>query len=203
MKCPYCVSEDSKVIDTRPGQENNVIRRRRECLSCHKRFSTYERIEPLPLMIIKSNGTREPFDPAKVRNGLIRACEKRPISIDTIEKLVAEIEYAVSNHVMEVPSKMIGEMAMDKLEKLDPVSYLRFASVFQGFSSLEDFVDLADKIREKVGNNKEVQPTAEQKGGSRHDPTGDERNGLKDRAKQSGARGGADGGFSQGTDNHV
>ena len=138
MKCPYCSGQDSKVIDSRSGEENKVIRRRRECFVCHKRFSTYERIEPLPLMVIKNNGTREPFDHTKLRASLMRACEKRPISIDTIEKIVAEVEYAISNYVMEVPSKLLGEMVLEKLEKIDPVSFVRFASVYKGFQTADD-----------------------------------------------------------------
>ncbi|MBI4063244.1 MAG: transcriptional repressor NrdR [Elusimicrobia bacterium] len=152
MRCPYCSASDSKVIDSRAGEESKVIRRRRECLVCRKRFSTYERLEPLPLMVIKTNGTREPFDPAKVRAGLMKACEKRPISIDTIEKIVAEVEYAISNYVMEVPSKIIGEMILDKLEKLDTVSYLRFASVFKGFNSIGDFIELATLLKSRTGD---------------------------------------------------
>lgn len=100
-------------------------------------------------MVIKSNGTREPFDTTKLREGLIKACEKRPISIDTIEKIVAEVEYAISNYVMEVPSKIIGEMVLEKLEKLDPVSYLRFASVHKGFKSVDDFIELATLLRSR------------------------------------------------------
>ncbi|MBI4369622.1 MAG: transcriptional repressor NrdR [Elusimicrobia bacterium] len=150
MKCPYCSGPDSKVIDSRAGEENKIIRRRRECFVCHKRFSTYERIEPLPLMVIKNNGTREPFDHAKLRASLMRACEKRPISIDTIEKIVAEVEYAISNYVMEVPSKLVGEMVLEKLEKIDPVSYVRFASVYKGFQTVDDFVKIIELFRGKI-----------------------------------------------------
>lgn len=150
MKCPYCSGPDSKVIDSRSGDDNKVIRRRRECLVCRKRFSTYERLEPLPLMVIKSNNTREPFDAVKLRSGLLKAIEKRPISIDMVEKIVAEVEYAVSNYVMEVPTKIIGEMILEKLEKLDPVSYLRFASVYKGFNSVEDFVSMATLLKTRT-----------------------------------------------------
>src|SRR3989338_1258792 len=150
MRCPYCSHPDSRVIDSRGGMDNKFIRRRRECLACHKRFSSYERLESLPLMVNKSNDTREPFDPAKLRASLLKACEKRPISIDVIEKIIAEVEYAISNYVMEVPSKMIGEMVMEKLEKIDPVSYLRYASVYHRFSSIDDFTKAVNELKEKT-----------------------------------------------------
>jgi len=173
MRCLYCGHPDSKVVDSRTGEENKVIRRRRECLACHKRFSTYERLEQLPLMVIKSNNTREPFDPAKLREGILRACEKRPISIDTIEKIVAEVEYSLSNYVMEVPTKVIGEMVLEKLEKLDPVSYLRFASVYKNFDAVDDFMHMAQLLRDRVnhkngknGNGKKEVQSESKRGGT-------------------------------------
>lgn len=178
MRCPYCAHSDSKVIDSRGGEENKVIRRRRECLVCHKRFSTYERLEALPLMVIKSNNTREPFEPTKLREGILKACEKRPISIDTIEKIVAEVEYAISNYVMEVPTKVVGEMVLEKLEKLDPVSYLRFASVYKSFEEAQDFIELAEMLKaRKNGKGREAKNESKRGGdklgseesGSAHD----------------------------------
>src|SRR3989338_10724416 len=157
MRCPYCSHPDSRVIDSRGGMDNKFIRRRRECLACHKRFSSYERLESLPLMVIKSNDTREPFDPVKLRASLLKACEKSPIPIDTIEKIIAEVEYAISNYVMEVPSKTVGEMVMEKLEKIDPVSYLRYASVYHQFNSIDDFAKAASELKEKLNGRENGQ----------------------------------------------
>lgn len=154
MRCPYCNHHDSRVIDSRTGEEAKVIRRRRECLACHKRFSTYERLEPLPLMVIKSNNTREPFDPEKLRGGLLKACERRPIPIDTIDKIVAEVEYAVSSYVTEVPTGVIGAMVLERLKKVDAVSFLRFASVFKDFTSVDDFIAVALAFKKEKDKEK-------------------------------------------------
>jgi len=139
MKCPHCGYEDSRVIDSRPINENSVVRRRRECLGCKRRFTTYERFEKLPLMVIKSDGRREEFDRNKVREGILRACEKRPISIDTIDGIVSDIEYKLQDYIMEVPSSRIGRMVLKKLYDLDEVAYVRFASVYRQFASIGSF----------------------------------------------------------------
>ena len=128
MKCPYCGYLESKVVDSRPADEGASIRRRRECLSCHKRFTTYETMESLPLMVIKKDGSRQSFDRGKVMGGLIRACEKRPVSYQTLEGLVAEIELSLQNQIdREVSSSQIGELVLERLKQLDEVAYVRFA----------------------------------------------------------------------------
>jgi transcriptional repressor NrdR len=139
MKCPHCGHEDSRVIDSRPINENSVVRRRRECLGCKRRFTTHERFDKLPLMVIKSDGRREEFDRNKVREGILRACEKRPISIDTIDGIVNDIEYKLQDYIMEVPSSRIGKVVLKKLYDLDEVAYVRFASVYRQFASIGSF----------------------------------------------------------------
>ena len=132
MKCPFCAYLESKVVDSRPADEGASIRRRRECLSCHKRFTTYETMESLPLMVVKKDGSRQSFDRNKVMNGLIRACEKRPVSFSTMEEIVNEIEQTLQNEMeREVSSAEIGELVMERLKKVDEVSYVRFASVYR------------------------------------------------------------------------
>ncbi|MCI9352306.1 MAG: transcriptional regulator NrdR, partial [Lawsonibacter sp.] len=132
MKCPYCAYLESKVVDSRPADEGASIRRRRECLSCHKRFTTYETVESLPLMVVKKDGSRQSFDRSKVMSGVIRACEKRPVPYQDMENLVAEIEQALQNQMdREVSSAQIGELVMERLKKLDEVAYVRFASVYR------------------------------------------------------------------------
>jgi len=139
VKCPYCGHQEDRVLDSRPLEAASIIRRRRECQACHKRFTTYERLEEVPLMVIKSNDRREPFNREKLREGILRACEKRPIGPDVIERIIAEIEYELQDYVMQVPSRVIGEKALKKLKDLDPVAYIRFASVFKRFVDVEDF----------------------------------------------------------------
>ena len=137
MKCPYCSFEESKVIDSRPTDEGERIRRRRECLNCQKRFTTYEIIESLPIIVIKKDKSREPFNREKVLNGIMRACEKRPVSLDTIEKIVDDIEASISNSLdREVSTRKIGELIMDKLKNVDEVAYVRFASVYRQFKDI-------------------------------------------------------------------
>ena len=137
MKCPYCGNEESKVIDSRPTDEGERIRRRRECLKCAKRFTTYEIIETVPIIVIKRDKSRETFDRNKLLNGLLRACEKRPISVDQLERVVDEIENMLQNSLdREVPSSLIGEYAMKQLQKIDEVAYVRFASVYRQFHFL-------------------------------------------------------------------
>ena len=134
MKCPYCGCEDSKVIDSRPTDEGERIRRRRECTKCGKRFTTYEIIETVPLIVVKKDGTRESFDRVKLFNGLLRACEKRPVPVEVVEKAVTDIEAQLQNSLeKEITSGKIGELAMEKLKDIDEVAYVRFASVYRQF----------------------------------------------------------------------
>ena len=149
MKCPYCGEIDSKVIDSRPADDGERIRRRRECLSCHKRFTTYETMESLPLMVVKKDGSRQSFDRNKVMNGLIRACEKRPVSFSTMEEIVNEIEQTLQNEMeREVSSAEIGELVMERLKKVDEVSYVRFASVYRQFKDINTFMRELNKLLE-------------------------------------------------------
>ena len=149
MKCPYCAFLESKVVDSRPADEGASIRRRRECLSCHKRFTTYETMESLPLMVVKKDGSRQSFDRGKVMSGLIRACEKRPVSYQTMEDLVAEIEQVLQNQMeREVSSAQIGELVMERLKKVDEVSYVRFASVYRQFKDINTFMTELNKLLE-------------------------------------------------------
>ena len=146
MKCPYCNCMDSKVIDSRPT-ENAAIRRRRECISCGKRFTTYEKIETLPVMVVKKDGRREIFDPEKIRRGLVKACQKRQVSIEKINELVDDIERQVYNSLdSEITSTQIGEMVMEKLRALDQVAYVRFASVYREFRDINTFRDELNKL---------------------------------------------------------
>ena len=149
MKCPYCAYLESKVVDSRPADEGASIRRRRECLSCHKRFTTYETMESLPLMVVKKDGSRQSFDRSKVLGGLIRACEKRPVSYQTLENLVIEIEQVLQNQMdREVSSAQIGELVMERLKKLDEVAYVRFASVYRQFKDINTFMAELNKLLE-------------------------------------------------------
>ena len=142
MKCPFCFYEESKVIDSRPTDEGERIRRRRECLKCGKRFTTYEIIETVPVIVIKRDKSRQVFDRSKILSGLLRACEKRPVSIETLEKIVDEMEFTLQNSPdREVPSERIGELAMEKLKDIDEVAYVRFASVYRQFQDLQTFMD--------------------------------------------------------------
>ena len=148
MKCPYCGYSESKVIDSRPTDEGERIRRRRECLNCAKRFTTYEVIETVPVVVVKKDKSREAFDRNKLLNGLLRACEKRPVPLDTLERIVDEIETLLQNSLdREVPSTLIGTYAMDKLKKVDEVAYVRFASVYREFKDINTFMDELNKIK--------------------------------------------------------
>ncbi len=151
MKCPFCGFEESKVIDSRPTDEGERIRRRRECIGCLKRFTTYEIIESVPVIVVKKDKSREVFDRNKLFNGMLRACEKRPVSLESIEKAVDEIEATLQNSLdREVTSVRIGELAMDKLKDLDEVAYVRFASVYRQFKDINTFMDeLAKLLSEK------------------------------------------------------
>ncbi len=147
MKCPYCEFEESKVIDSRPTDEHEAIRRRRECLSCGKRFTTYEKVENIPLMVIKKDGSRQMFDPQKLLNGIVRACEKRPVSMDTMQRVANEIEISAQNFLeREIKSDKIGEMVMEKLRDVDEVAYVRFASVYREFRDVNTFVEEVNKL---------------------------------------------------------
>ena len=142
MKCPFCGFIEDKVIDSGPTDEGSAIRRRRECTKCSKRFTTYEKVESLPLMVIKKDRSRQPFDREKLMNGLLRACEKRPISINELEKMVENIEAQLHNSLQrEVTTEYIGEMVMSKLKTMDEVAYVRFASVYRQFKDINTFMD--------------------------------------------------------------
>lgn len=150
MKCPFCAFEESKVVDSRPTDEGERIRRRRECLSCTKRFTTYEMIESLPIIVIKKDKSREAFSREKLMNGLLRACEKRPVSIDTLDNLIDEIEATIQNSLdREVSSEKIGQLTMEKLKDLDEVAYVRFASVYRRFKDVSSFMDELNNLLKK------------------------------------------------------
>ena len=150
MKCPFCAHPESKVVDSRPAEEGASIRRRRECLACHKRFTTYETMECLPLVVVKKDGSRQSFDRTKVMAGLIRACEKRPVPYSTLEAMVGEIEQVLQNQMeREISSAQIGELVMERLKKIDDVSYVRFASVYRQFKDINSFMAELNKILEE------------------------------------------------------
>ena len=159
MKCPYCDNQDTKVIDSRPTEEGQAIRRRRECEKCGKRFTTYEKVEELTLMVVKKDGSREVFDRSKIMNGIIKACEKRPVPIAKIEKIVSDIERGLNNMLQkEMESSIIGEFVMEHLKELDDVAYVRFASVYRQFTDAESFRREIEKLlkgndRNKKGKN--------------------------------------------------
>lgn len=147
MKCPFCGCEESKVIDSRPTDEGERIRRRRECINCLKRFTTYEVIESLPLIVVKKDKSRQSFDRNKLLNGMLRACEKRPVSIETLEMVVDDIESSLQNSLdREVTSQKVGELAMDKLKDIDQVAYVRFASVYRQFRDINTFMEELSKL---------------------------------------------------------
>lgn len=147
MKCPYCDFTDSKVIDSRPTEEGSSIRRRRECIGCGKRFTTYEKVESIPIMVIKKDLTREPFDRTKVLNGIIKACQKRPVETEKMVEMVDNIEAEIQNLMdREVTSDQIGEMVMNELKKTDDVAYVRFASVYRQFKDINTFLAEVNKL---------------------------------------------------------
>ena len=142
MKCPFCSYQESKVVDSRSTDDNTTIRRRRECLNCNKRYTTYEKIEDIPILVIKKDSTRENFNKEKIINGLIIACQKRPVSRRQIEDVANDIEKTISNKMItEIPSDDIGEMIMDRLKEIDEVSYVRFASVYRQFKDINTFME--------------------------------------------------------------
>ncbi|WP_352418490.1 transcriptional regulator NrdR [Proteiniborus sp.] len=147
MRCPYCDYYESKVIDSRPTDEGQAIRRRRECIKCSKRFTTYEKIEDIPLVVIKKDGNRQSYNRNKLLNGIIRACEKRPVSMKLIEEMVDEIEKALFNSMeREITTGLIGEMVMNRLKNIDEVAYVRFASVYRQFKDINTFMDELKKL---------------------------------------------------------
>ncbi|MBE6956478.1 MAG: transcriptional regulator NrdR [Ruminococcaceae bacterium] len=147
MKCPFCGQLESKVVDSRPAEEGASIRRRRECLECHKRFTTYETVESLPLVVIKKDGSRQSFDRTKLFNGMMRACEKRPVSFDTLERIADEIEQELQNSLeRETSTEHIGELVMERLKDVDEVAYVRFASVYRQFKDLNTFMAELNKL---------------------------------------------------------
>lgn len=153
MKCMYCGYTESKVLDSRPTDEGNSIRRRRECLKCGKRFTTYEMIEMTPILVVKNDGTRQQFDASKIKRGIIKSCEKRPVAMHDIDNLVTVIEKQISNSlVQEISSQKIGEMVMKQLKELDQIAYIRFASVYRQF---RDVTELADFIKDEKMNGKD------------------------------------------------
>ena len=150
MKCPYCGADDTKVIDSRPAEENNAIRRRRQCEKCNKRFTTYEKVETIPLIVIKKENIREPYDRGKIEAGILRSCHKRPVSAAQISQLVDEVETEIfSMEEKEIPSQIIGELVMNKLKDLDAVAYVRFASVYREFKDINTFMDELKKVLNK------------------------------------------------------
>ncbi len=147
MKCPYCGNQDSKVIDSRHAEDGANIRRRRECLACGKRFTTYETVESLPVVVVKKDGSRQSFDRTKILNGMIRACEKRPVPLARLEQAVDEVELIIQNSLdREVRSSVIGELVMERLKPLDEVAYVRFASVYRQFKDINSFMEELSKI---------------------------------------------------------
>ena len=147
MKCPYCGHPESKVIDSRPADENASIRRRRECLSCARRFTTYETVESLPIVVIKKDGSRQSFDRQKVLRGMIRACEKRPVPLAQLEEIAGEIEQDLQNSMeREISTETIGEKVMDRLRSVDQVAYVRFASVYRQFKDIDTFMAELNKL---------------------------------------------------------
>lgn len=150
MKCPFCGHENTRVIDSRPAEDNSSIRRRRVCDECKKRFTTYEKVETIPLIVIKKDNNREPYDRAKIEAGVLRACHKRPISVNQIDQLVDSVETTIFNmEEKEIPSKKIGEIVMDKLKNLEAVAYVRFASVYREFKDVNTFMDELKKMLDK------------------------------------------------------
>ena len=149
MKCPYCGEQESRVVDSRHAEESASIRRRRECLTCGKRFTTYETVERMPLVVVKKDGSRQSFDRAKILNGMLRACEKRPVALADLEAAVDEIEQTIQNSLdREIRTSDIGELVMDRIKPLDEVAYVRFASVYRQFKDINTFMTELNKLLE-------------------------------------------------------
>ena len=155
MKCPFCGDQESKVVDSRHSEDGLSIRRRRECLNCHMRFTTYEVVETVPLIVIKKDNSREPFDRQKLLNAMVRACAKRPVSYESLERAVSSIEQTLlSSYDREIPSVRIGELTMQELKKIDEVAYVRFASVYRQFADVESFFN---ELKKLMGDRKDAQ----------------------------------------------
>lgn len=155
MKCPYCGYKESKVVDSRPADEGNSIRRRRECLACEKRFTTYETMESLPMVVIKKDGSRQSFDRNKVLSSMLRACEKRTVPLAKLEEMTDEIEQSLQNNLeREITTDMVGEQVMEKLREVDEVAYVRFASVYRQFADVESFFN---ELKKLMGDRKDAQ----------------------------------------------
>ena len=155
MKCMYCGHVDSKVIDSRQSDDGTAIRRRRECNNCGKRFTTYETVETTPILVVKTNGNRQTFDANKLKNGIVKSCEKRPVPMYKIDKLVEDIQKSIYNSLeQEVSSKKLGEMVMEGLKEIDEVAYVRFASVYRQFKDVSTFMKELDKLQKNNGGNK-------------------------------------------------
>ena len=153
MKCPYCGEDNTRVIDSRPVEDNNSIRRRRQCDACGRRFTTYEKVETIPLMVIKKDNNREPYDRAKIESGIIRACHKRPVSTDAINAAIETIEAKIfAMEDKEVQSNVIGELVMKQLKELDEVAYVRFASIYREFRDVNSFLEELEKLYRKQGS---------------------------------------------------
>ena len=151
MKCPFCGYVESKVIDSRSTEDNEKIRRRRECSGCGKRYTTFEAIETLPILVIKSDGTRQAFDTSKIKRGILRACEKRPISMAQIDTVVSDIQKHIQNKLdQEITSKDLGELVMERLKVLDDVAYVRFASVYRQFADLTHFIEFLEDFKKDI-----------------------------------------------------
>lgn len=154
MRCPFCDNQETKVIDSRPTEDGHAIRRRRECERCSRRFTTYEKVEEVILMVVKKDGSREAFDRRKIMNGIIKACEKRPVTVATIEHMVDQIERGLNNMMeKEIESSFIGELIMDQLKDVDQVAYVRFASVYRQFTDVNTFVAEIEKLLGKQKGN--------------------------------------------------
>lgn len=150
MRCPFCAFEDSKVLDSRPAEEGHTIRRRRECIKCTRRFTTYEKVEELPLIVVKKDGRRQVFDANKLLNGIIKACEKRPVPLHKLEEMVREIEVKLMNSMdREIKAREIGELVMESLKELDEVAYVRFASVYRQFKDIQTFMEELELLSKK------------------------------------------------------
>ena len=157
MKCMYCGCEDSRVIDSRSADEGRTIRRRRECVECGRRFTTYETIEDTPVLVVKTSGNRQAFDAQKVKNGIIKSCEKRPVSMESIDKIVDTVTKRVYNSMeQEISSKQIGEMVMDELKSLDEVAYVRYASVYRSFTDIDSFMKELQNMMASRNKNKKA-----------------------------------------------
>ena len=151
MRCPFCKQDDDKVIDSRSASDASVIRRRRHCLSCGRRYTTYERIEQLPMRVVKKDGSRVPFDRQKILNGLLKACEKRPVSVPRLEEIASAVEAeAMEKHDREIDSKVLGELVVEHMREVDAVAYVRFASVYREFKDVAEFVD---EVRPMLDSN--------------------------------------------------